>query len=119
MDIAKFSTVFSFPHDLSRPKVFLIFCDFHYSRHVPGPTVCISHFSCFSIFLIIFHYLMSLILIFCVFQFSRHISGPTVCISYISRFQWFRHFSNVQMDISHFPWFWVFLPYSISYMGHL
>ena len=29
--------------------VFLIFCDFQFSRHIPGPTVCISHFSRFSV----------------------------------------------------------------------
>ena len=30
--------------------VFLIFCDFQVSRHIPGPTVCISHFSHFQRF---------------------------------------------------------------------
>jgi hypothetical protein len=29
--------------------VFLIFRDFQFSCHIPGPTVCISHFSCFSV----------------------------------------------------------------------
>ena len=29
--------------------VFLIFRDFQFSRHIPGPTVCISHFSRFSV----------------------------------------------------------------------
>jgi hypothetical protein len=29
--------------------VFLIFHDFQFSCHIPGPTVCISHFSCFSV----------------------------------------------------------------------
>ena len=29
--------------------LFLIFRDFHFSRHFPGPTVCISHFSRFSV----------------------------------------------------------------------
>jgi hypothetical protein len=48
--------------------------------------VYIYHFSCFSIFLLIFNYLKSVILIFCDFQFSRHISGPTVCIYHFSRF---------------------------------
>ena len=28
--------------------VFLIFSDFQFSSHIPGPTVCISHFSRFS-----------------------------------------------------------------------
>jgi hypothetical protein len=30
--------------------VFLIFRDFQFSRHIPGPTVCISHFPSFSMF---------------------------------------------------------------------
>ena len=29
--------------------VFIIFRDFQFSRHIPGPTVCISHFSSFSV----------------------------------------------------------------------
>ena len=29
--------------------VFLIFCHFQFSRLIPGPTVCISHFSRFSV----------------------------------------------------------------------
>jgi hypothetical protein len=29
--------------------LFLIFSDFQFSRHIPGPTVCISHFSRFSV----------------------------------------------------------------------
>jgi hypothetical protein len=29
--------------------VFLIFRDFQFSRHISGPTVCISHFSRFSV----------------------------------------------------------------------
>ncbi|SFW04707.1 Uncharacterised protein [Chlamydia abortus] len=29
--------------------VFLIFGDFQFSRHIPGPSVCISHFSLFLV----------------------------------------------------------------------
>ena len=69
--------------------VFLILCDFHFCRHIPGPTVCISHFSRFSLisslfksssvcfwysvicsFLAIFHGLQWTFLIFQLFQFS-------------------------------------------------
>ena len=32
-----------------RKCVFLIFRDFQVSHHIPGPTVCISHFSLFSV----------------------------------------------------------------------
>jgi len=65
------------------------------SRHIPGPTVCIYHFSCFSIFLVIFHYLKSVILIFRQFQFSRHIPGCTVCISHFSLFSVISSFFQV------------------------
>ena len=83
--------------------VFLIFCDFQFSRHIPHPTVCIYHFSRFSVissffksssgcfsfsvifsFLIIFHVLLCAFLIFHVIP-------------------WFPHFSSRQVDVSHFP----------------
>ncbi len=49
VDISKFSTFFSFSYShISVLKcVFLIFRDFQFSRHIPGPSVCISHFSVF------------------------------------------------------------------------
>jgi hypothetical protein len=69
--------------------VFLIFRDFQFSRHIPGPTVCISHFSRFPVissffkssrgrfsfsmifnFLAIFHVLQRTFQIFDLFQFS-------------------------------------------------
>ena len=69
--------------------VFLIFHDFQFSCHIPGPTVCISHFSRFSVilsffksssgcfsfcmissFLSIFHVLQWTFLNFPLFQFS-------------------------------------------------
>ena len=87
VDISKFSTLFSFPRHISRPKVCISHDPhFQFSCHIPGPTVCIHHFSCFSIFLVIFYYLRSVILIFLDFQCSRHIKGPTVCISHFSLF---------------------------------
>jgi len=98
VDISKFSNFFSFPCHISCVKcVFLIF-----SRHIPGPTVCISHFSCFSLissFLVV----KWMFLIFPDFQVSRHIPGPTVCIYHFSRFSLILHFSRRQVDVSHFP----------------
>ena len=41
---------------------------FQFSRNIPCPAVCISHFSHFSIFLAIFHLLQYVFLIFHVFQ---------------------------------------------------
>ena len=38
-------------------SVFLIFHVFQFSHHTAGPTVCISHFPCFSVFLAIFQIL--------------------------------------------------------------
>ena len=82
-----FSSFFSFPRHSSRPKRFISHDPhFQLSCHIPGPTVCIYLFSCFSIFLVIFYYLKSVILIFRDFQFSPHIPGPSVCISHFSCF---------------------------------
>ena len=55
--------------------VCLIFHVFQFSRHDPGPTVCISHVSRFSVFLAIFQVKQCLCLIFHFFQFSRHSPG--------------------------------------------
>ena len=86
--------------------VFLIFNDFQYSRLTPGPTVCIFHFSCFSVFFAIFHIKQCLCLIFHVFSvflpksrshsvyssyftfftISCHIPGPTVCDFHFAHF---------------------------------
>ena len=98
------------------------------SRYIPGPTVCICHFSCFSIFLVIFHYLMSVILIFRDFHFSRHIPCST-CVHFsfftffsdfvifqvvkwmfliFHDFQFSCHISRPTMDISKFSTFFSF-----------
>jgi len=53
--------------------VFLIFHNFQFSCHSPGPTVCIYHFLCFSVFLAIFQVLQCLCLLFNAFQVSSHI----------------------------------------------
>jgi hypothetical protein len=97
--------------------VCFIFHFFQFSRHIPAPTVCISHFPCLSVspyyrsynvcvsfstffsFLAIFHVLQCAFLIFHVFSVCHHITGPTVYVS-------------------HFPRFSVFSPYSRSYCVH-
>jgi hypothetical protein len=66
-----------------------IFQIFQFSWHILGPTVCISDFSRFSIFLAIFYFLQCVFLLFNDFQFSCHIPGPTVCISHFSHFSVF------------------------------
>ena len=52
---------------------FSFFMFFTVSRHIPGPTVCVSQFSCFSVFLALFHVLSCEFLILIVCQFSRPI----------------------------------------------
>ena len=66
--------------------MFPIFHDFQFSCHIPCPTVDISNYPTFSVFLAIFQVLNCVFLIFRDFQFPRHIPGPTVCISHFSRF---------------------------------
>ncbi|SFW05688.1 Uncharacterised protein [Chlamydia abortus] len=107
VDISKFSTFFSFPRIFHVLKcVFLIFRDFQFSRHITGPSLCISHFSRIL--------LKCVFLIFRDFQFSRHIPGPSVCISHFSRFlvisSFFKSSSGCgpTVDISKFSTFFSF-----------
>ena len=63
------------------------------SCHNPGPTVHISHFSCFSLFLDIFQVIQWVCLIFQIFEFSHRISVPTMwfshfCLSIFSPYSW-------------------------------
>jgi hypothetical protein len=88
----------------SSDSVHFSFSTFFFSRHIPGHSVFVSHFTGFSVFspypksdnlhisfltflsvfLSIFHILQNGFLIFHNFQFSRHTPGPTVCISHFS-----------------------------------
>ena len=47
---------------------FSLFTFFSVSRHMPGPKVCVSHYSRFSVFLAIFQVLQCVLFIFHVFQ---------------------------------------------------
>ena len=83
--------------------VFLIFRDFQVSRHITGPSVCISHFSCI---LVISSFSSRQVDVshFPDFQFSCCIPRPTVDISKFSTFFSFpRHISRPKVCISHFP----------------
>ena len=119
VDISKFSTFFTFPRLISRPKV------------------CISHFPWFSVFLlysrsysvhfsfftlryfVIFQVVKWMFLIFNDFQFSCHIPCATEDISVLSNFLSFhRLISSPKVCISHILWFSVFSPYSRSYSLH-
>ena len=57
---------------------FSLFTFFSVSRHMPGPKVCVSHYSRFSVFLAIFQVLQCAIFIFQFFHFSCHIPGHSV-----------------------------------------
>ena len=96
-------------HILGPTMYFLIFLICQFSRHIPGPTVCVSPFPCFSVFLpysgsntVCFH--------FPHFNVSRHIPGSTLCVSHICFvLQVYRHIPGPTVCNSHFPPFSVFL----------
>ena len=98
---------------------FSYFTFFTVSSRIPGPTVYISHFLHFSVFLAIFHVIFSFpgdFLIFLVGQFSYHISGPTLYISHFSRFSVFLAiFHVIQCVFLILQVFQCFSPYFMSY----
>ena len=101
--------------------VFLIFRDFQFSRHNPGPTVCISHFSRFSVIssffksssgwfsfsmifsiLTMFHVLQWTFLNFPPFSVFLDIFHILKCVFLIFRyFQFSRHIPGPTVFISH------------------
>ena len=94
----------------SRSHSFLShFPRFQFSRHNPGPSLYIYHFSLFSVFLVIFQVIKCLCLISMFFQFCRHNTGPTVCISHISHLSLFFTIIQVLQCVSYFARFTVFL----------
>jgi hypothetical protein len=91
-----FSTYLSVSRHIAGARVCVShFLDFQFSCHTPVPTfstfptVFMSNFSIFLVFLAIYHVLQCVFLILSDFQLSRLTPGPTVCIS-------------------HFPLSWVF-----------
>src|SRR5688500_6875245 len=70
--------------------VFLTFRDFQFSRHIPGPSVCISHFSCFLV----------------ISSFFMSSSG---CFSFSMIFSFLAIFHVLQGTFLNFPPFSVFL----------
>ena len=95
--------------------VCLIFNVFHFSRHILGPTVCISHFNVFQCFLTYFTYYSVCLSFSNFFSISHHILGHTVCISHFPCFlRVSRNIPGQIVFVSHFPCWSVFLPYSSS-----
>jgi hypothetical protein len=65
--------VFECSSPYSSQTVFgFIFHVFQFSCHILGPTMCIYHFSGFSVFLTIFQFIKCFCLICHVFQFAHH-----------------------------------------------
>ncbi|SGA30945.1 Uncharacterised protein [Chlamydia abortus] len=80
--------------------VFLTIRDFQFSRHIPGPSVCIFHFSRFLVISSFFNSQVDVSHFPC-FQFSCHIPRPTVDISKFSIFFSIpRHISRPKMYFS-------------------
>ena len=127
---------------------FLIFYVFQFSQHIPGPRVCIAHFSRFSVFLTICQVIHDCVLFFSflaiiqvlqwsflivhIFQcFSPYSSSYSVCVSFSTFFSFFFLFlflflfcfvfailQVLQCVFHTFPRFSVFLPYPSSYSVH-
>ena len=95
-----------------------LFCDFQFSRHIPGPTVCISHFSRFSVISSFFKTSRGCFSFSVIFRFLAIFQVLQCSFLIFHIFQRFRQFSSRHVDVSYFPWFTVFLPYSMSYSGH-
>ena len=85
------------------------FFTFQVSHYNPGPTVYISHFSPFSVYLAIFQVLSCEFLIFLVGQFSCHNPATTVYMSHFSCFLCFSPYSWFKGECVSFSKFFIFL----------
>ena len=88
LNFPTFSVFFAVFHVLK--GVFLFFCDFQFSRHIPGLSVCISYFSRFSVILSFFN-------------------SSTGCFSLSMIFSFLAMFHVLQWTFLNFPPFSVFL----------
>ena len=87
-----------------------IFHILHFSSHIRGPTVCISHFSRYSLFLAI-STSYSVCFPFCSFSVFLAIFQVLPCEFLIFHlFQCFSSYSRSKCIFSHFPHFSVFSP---------
>ena len=119
--------------------VFLIFHDFTVSRHIPGPTVNVSHFVRFSVFLTIFHvlpcqfFIFSFVSFLALFQvllcdfpifhtfqcFSPYSRSDSVTFSFFMSFSVSCHIPGHTVIVSYFPRFSVFSSKSRSHSVYL
>ena len=95
---------------------------FRFSRNIPDPKVCVSHYSRFSVFLAICQVLRYAFLIIHAFQcFSPYSRSYSVCFSFsmfFSGFFFFCHIPGPTVSVSLFPRFSVLSLYSRSYVVH-
>jgi hypothetical protein len=85
------------------------------SRHIPGPTVCVSHFKCFFSFLTIIQVLWSIFTILHVFQcFSQYSRSYNICVSFSTFFSFLTTIQILQCVFFIFHVYHCFSPYSRS-----
>jgi len=96
---------------------FSFFTFFSVSSHILGPTVCVSHFERFSLFLAIFQVLPSEFLIFLLckcFFFSPYSRSYSVCVPFSTFFCFLAIIQVLHCVFLIFHIFECFLPYSRS-----
>ena len=105
-----------FPPYFTSYSVCFSFSKIVISRHIPGPTVCISHFPPFSVFLATMPVLHCVFLIFHVFQcFLPYFTSYSVCFSFSMIFSTLAIFQVLPCVFRIFHLFQCFLQYSRSY----
>ena len=87
---------------------------FSFSRRIRFPTLCVSHFLCFKVFLPCSRSYSVHFSLLIIFRVSCHYPGPTMRVSHFLGFSK-HHIPGATVCVSHFPHFSVFSPYSRSY----
>ena len=98
------------PHYWSYSVYFSYFTFFTVSRHIPGPTMCVSLFARFSVFLTIFHVLPCEFLFSSLSVFSPYSRCYSEQFSFFTFYSVSRHIPGHTVFVSHFPRISVFLP---------
>ncbi|SFW06969.1 Uncharacterised protein [Chlamydia abortus] len=109
MDVSHFPFVSDFVIFQVVKWMFLIFHGFQFSCHIPRPTVDISKFSTFSVFLAIFHVLNCIFLIFMIFSFLAIFQVLQCAFTFFTFFSDFVIFQVVK----HFSFFTYFSDFVI------
>jgi hypothetical protein len=104
---------FSVSHSIPASKVFVSLFprfSFFFFHHIPGPTVCFSHFAHFPVFLAIFQVLPWQFFIFLLVQFSHGIPGLKCVFPILHIFSVSRHIPVPTVFAFPFPRFSIFSP---------